>query len=196
MATTFNTSLASNIGSATTSTIINITETNQTGNIVTVNDTEGLAKNMRVIVLGTTIGNLVAGTYYIQSVVSGTEIVFSTSEGGAPFNPGNGAGGEMTGIIEKTVNVLTTPANAKTTVVGLALTNCTPDLQIVKVQLVDNANGNASAYFGYNIIIPQNETLKLVNGGERLVLGPDTTINVISLGDGGLDAVVSFVEIV
>lgn len=196
MATTFNTSLASNIGSPTTSTIVTISETNQTGNIVTVNDTEGLAKGMKIIVLGTTIGNLVADTYYIQSVVSGTEIVLSTTENGAPFNPGNGTGGSMTGIIEKTVNVLTTPANAKTTVVGLALTNCTPDLQIVKVQLVDNANGNASAYFAYNVIIPQNESLKLVNGGERLVLGPDTTINVITQGDGGLDAVVSFVEIV
>ena len=46
------------------------------------------------------------------------------------------------------------------------------------------------------MIIPQNESLKLVNGGERLVLGPDTTINVITQGTGGLDSVVSYVEIV
>ncbi len=194
MATTFNTSLTSNIGS--TGITFTLTATNQTGNIITANDTEGLAVGMEVIVLGTTIGNLIAGTYYIQSVVSGTELVFSTIQGGPPFNPGNGAGGDMTAIVAKTASVLTTPANAKVTVVGLALTNCTPDLQIVKVQLVDNANDNASAYFAYNVIIPENETLKLVNGGERLVLGPDTTINVITQGSGGLDAVVSFVEIV
>ena len=102
----------------------------------------------------------------------------------------------MTGIVSKTASVLTTPVNAKVTVVGLTLTNCTPDFQIVKVQLVDNANNNASAYYAYNMIIPQNESLKLVNGGERLVLGPDTTINVITQGTGGLDSVVSYVEIV
>lgn len=194
MATTFNTSLTANIGSG--GIIFTITDTSQTGNIATVSDTQGLAIGMEVIVLGTTIGNLIAGTYYIQDIVSGTELVFSATLGGPPFNPGNGSGGDMTGIVAKTASVLTTPANAKVTVVGLALTNCTPDLQIIKVQLVDNANDNASAYFAYNMIIPENETLKLVNGGERLVLGPDTTINVITQGDGGLDAVVSFVEIV
>ncbi len=194
MATTFNTSLTSNIGS--TGIVFSITETSQTGNIVTVDSSSGLAVDMEVIVLGTTIGNLIAGTYYIQSITSATEITFSTTQGGPPFNPGNGAGGDMTGIVSKTASVLTTPANAKVTVVGLTLTNCTPDFQIVKVQLVDNANNNASAYYAYNMIIPQNESLKLVNGGERLVLGPDTTINVITQGTGGLDSVVSYVEIV
>lgn len=193
MATTFNTSLTSNIGS--TGIVFSITETSQTGNIVTVDSSSGLAVGMEVIVLGTTIGNLIAGTYYIQSITSNTEISFSTTQGGPPFNPGNGAGGDMTGIVAKTASVLTTPANAKVTVVGLTLTNCTPDFQIVKVQLVDNANNNASAYYAYNMIIPQNESLKLVNG-ERLVLGPDTTINIITEGTGGLDSVVSYVEIV
>ena len=194
MATTFNTSLTSNIGA--TGVIFTITECNQTGNIVTASSTSGLAVGMTLIILGTTIGNLVEGTYYISTVVNGTDITLSTTLGGPPFNCGNGAGGSMTAIVTKTANVLTTPANAKVTVVGLVLTNCTPDLQIVKVQLVDNANGNASAYYAYDVIIPQNESLKLVNGGERLVLGPDTTVNIISAGDGGLDCIVSFAEIV
>ncbi len=123
MATTFNTSLTSNIGS--TGIVFSITETSQTGNIVTVDSSSGLAVGMEVIVLGTTIGNLIAGTYYIQSITSNTEISFSATQGGPPFNPGNGAGGDMTGIVAKTASVLTTPANAKVTVVGLTLTNCT-----------------------------------------------------------------------
>ena len=78
MATTFNTSLTSNIGS--TGIVFSITETSQTGNIVTVDSSSGLAVDMEVIVLGTTIGNLIAGTYYIQSITSATEITFSTTQ--------------------------------------------------------------------------------------------------------------------
>jgi hypothetical protein len=194
MATTFKNALSSNIGA--TGLEITITDTNQVGNIVTVDSTTGLAVGMELIVLGTTIGNLIAGTYYIITVESSTEITISTSLGGPPFNVGTGNGGNMTGIINKTTSLLTSPSNAKITVVGLALVNCTDDLQVVNVQLVDNANSNTSAYYAYKMIIPQNQVLKLVNGGERMVLGTSTTINVYSYGSGGLDAVVSYVEIV
>ena len=194
MATTFKTTLTSNIGA--TGVTFTITDCNQTGNVVTVSSTVGLSVGMSLIVLGSTIGNLIAGNYYILTILSSTTMTLSTTLNGAPFNCGNGSSGDMTAIVAQTANVLTTPTNAKVTVVGLALTNCTSDLQIVKVQLIDNANLNNSAYYAYNVIIPSNESLKLVNGGERLVLGFNTTINVISAGSGGLDCVVSYVEII
>jgi hypothetical protein len=89
---------------------------------------------------------------------------------------------------------LTTNASARTTVIGLSLTNTTPDVVLVSVQLNDTV-ANTTAYYVYNIVVPANTSARVINGGERLVCGPSTNINVFSNQVSSLDLVMSYVEI-
>jgi hypothetical protein len=101
------------------------------------------------------------------------------------------------GTAESTI--LTTGANAKTTVIGLSLSNLTNGIVLASIKLTDPTGNNGSsvtAYFVKEIIIPPNQSLRIVNGGEKLVLGPSTTITMNSNFDNSLDLVMSYVEIV
>jgi hypothetical protein len=97
------------------------------------------------------------------------------------------------GTVETTV--LTTESNAKTTVIGLSLTNLTDSVQLVSIQIVDTVSVT-SAYYIKDAILPPNQSLRVINGGERLVLGPSTEIKVDASTDESLDLVLSYVEIV
>jgi hypothetical protein len=91
--------------------------------------------------------------------------------------------------------VLTTGANAKTTVIGLSLTNLTGSIILASVQISDSETAT-SAYYVKDVLIPPNQSLRLVNGGERLVLGPSTSINIQSNTNNAIDLVLSYVEII
>jgi len=90
--------------------------------------------------------------------------------------------------------VLATSASATTTVLGLSFTNVTSAIVLVSVQLQDTV-ASTSAYFVQNIIVPPNTSVRLINGGERLVLGASTNVKVNSNSDASLDMVLSYVEI-
>lgn len=53
-----------------------------------------------------------------------------------------------------------------------------------------------SAYYINNVIIPPNQSLRVINGGERLVLGGSNTLSIVSNTASSIDAIVSLVEIV
>ena len=97
------------------------------------------------------------------------------------------------GTVETTV--LTTESNAKTTVIGLSLTNLTESIVLVNMRIVDTVAGT-SAYYVKDTILPPNQSLRVINGGERLVLGPSTEIKIEASTDESLDLVLSYVEIV
>ena len=90
--------------------------------------------------------------------------------------------------------VLTTTLGVKTTVVGLSLTNITSTVLLASVKLID-AVQETEAYYVQNVLIPQNQSLRVVTGGERLVLGPNTGVVITSSLDDSIDLVVSLVEI-
>lgn len=90
--------------------------------------------------------------------------------------------------------IITTIGTATTTVVGLSLTNLTESIILASIQLHDTVNA-VSAYFIKDVIVPPNQSLRVVNGGERLVLGPSTELKVSSNTDASLDVVLSYVEI-
>jgi hypothetical protein len=90
--------------------------------------------------------------------------------------------------------VLTTNASAKTTVIGLSMTNTTANVLLASVQLQDTV-ANTSAYFVQNIVLPPNTSARVINGGERLVLGPSTNVIIVSNQDSSVDLVMSYVEI-
>lgn len=90
--------------------------------------------------------------------------------------------------------ILNSNASATTTVVGLSLTNTTSSLIVASVQLQDTVT-STTAYFVQNIVIPPNTSARIINGGERLVLGATTYVMVWSNQITSIDAVLSYVEI-
>lgn len=90
--------------------------------------------------------------------------------------------------------VLSTNPTATTTVIGMSLTNTTAGTIQISVQITDNVV-ESTAYFVRNIIVPSNNSVRLINGGERLVLGPDTELILTSNTEASVDAVISYVEI-
>ena len=98
------------------------------------------------------------------------------------------------GLGETPTTVLTTGPTVKTTLVGLSLTNTTPDIIMASIQLQDTI-ANTSAYYVQNIVIPPNTSARVINGGERLVLGSSTNIVINSNTNSSIDLVLSYVEI-
>jgi hypothetical protein len=90
--------------------------------------------------------------------------------------------------------VLATSASATTTVLGLSFTNTTSSIVLVSVQLQDTV-ATTTAYFVQNVIVPPNTSVRLINGGERLVLGSSTNVIVSGNTASSLDMVLSYVEI-
>jgi hypothetical protein len=66
-------------------------------NTITMNSTSGLLQFAPIVISGTTIGNLTAGTYYIQSIFNSTNIVISQTQYGTPVTQTT-ATGTMTAV--------------------------------------------------------------------------------------------------
>jgi type II secretory pathway component HofQ len=76
----------------------------------------------------------------------------------------------------------------------LSLTNVTSSIIQASVQLQDTV-ASTTAYFVQNVTIPPNVSVRLINGGERLVVGPSTNILLWSNNPSSIDVVLSWVEI-
>ena len=96
--------------------------------------------------------------------------------------------------------VLTTGASSKTAVIGLSLTNLTEVPVQASIQIVDPNGGGAgvetNAYYIKNVVLPPNQSLRVINGGEKLVLGSSTDLKIKSNATASLDLVMSYVEII
>ena len=90
--------------------------------------------------------------------------------------------------------VLTTGASSRTTVIGLSLTNLVDMPVLASIRLEDTVAGT-SAYYIKDVILPPNQSLRVINGGEKLVLGASTNIKIKSTALDSLDLVMSYVEI-
>jgi hypothetical protein len=53
-----------------------------------------------------------------------------------------------------------------------------------------------AVWFMKEVILPPNQSLRAINGGEKLVLSASTAINISSNADNSVDGILSFVEIV
>jgi len=104
------------------------------------------------------------------------------------------------GLGSTDTDVLTTGSTSKTTVIGLSLANLTDSIVLASIKLTDpngaGAGQSVTAYFIKEVIVPPNQSLRVVNGGEKLVLGASTTITISSSIDSSLDLVMSYVEII
>lgn len=101
------------------------------------------------------------------------------------------------GTTEQTL--ITVNANTSTTVLGLSFTNLTGSIVTASVRLTTATSGGTvitSAYFVNNVIVPPNQSLRVLNGGEKLVLTQYMTLYVSCNTDASLDVVASYVNIV
>jgi hypothetical protein len=90
--------------------------------------------------------------------------------------------------------VISVAPTSKVTIVGLSLTNLTDAIVLANLMVTDASN--VTGYYAKNLIIPPNSSARVVNGGEKLMLPANNILEVSSDTVDGLDAVVSYIEIV
>jgi len=182
MTTNFKNALATGIG--TQLTVTSVTPSSPSSGSVTLafasQGTSPFTVGQSITVSGISVSGY-NGTYTVTGCTA-TTVTYANSTTGAA------TGGTITFC------ALVTNASAKTTVIGLSLSNTTPNVILGSVQLADTVAGT-TAYYAYNIVIPANTSARVINGGERLVLGPSTNVMVTSNQAASIDLVMSWVEI-
>ena len=86
---------------------------------------------------------------------------------------------------------------SKATIIGLSLTNLTgnPVLASIRLENTTASPPDDSAYYVKEVLVPPNQSLRVINGGEKLVLASNMIAYVQSNATSSLDVVVSYVEI-
>lgn len=92
------------------------------------------------------------------------------------------------------ITAITTAANARATVIGLSLANISESTVTASITVSDATS--ISAYYIKDVLIPPNSSLRVINGGEKLMLSTSNTLEISCNQDDALDAIVSYVEIV
>lgn len=95
------------------------------------------------------------------------------------------------------VEVISVDTNSRVTVIGMSLTNLTPDIikATIRVENTTATAPNDSAFYIKNVTIQPNQSLRVVNGGEKLVLAGDMKVYVQSDTADSMDFIASYVEI-
>jgi hypothetical protein len=194
MATTFGNALFPSIGPTAT---VTTTATSSTSSGIVLTSIVGLIPGMPITFSGVTAfgGITLNQQYYITAINStNSSVTVSIQSGGSNITTVTGTG-SLTATIVGATTIISSAANARITVVGLTLTNTTPNLVQATVYLIDGTSNNKAASYAYGITIPANQSLKLINGGEKLVLGPSMSVNVTSSIASSIDCVGSYVTI-
>jgi hypothetical protein len=90
--------------------------------------------------------------------------------------------------------VLETAINSRMTVIGFSLANLTDGVILASVELQDDTS--TVGYYAKELIIPPNTSLRVLNGGEKLILTPSNVIYVTANVENSIDVIISYVEIV
>ncbi len=99
------------------------------------------------------------------------------------------------------VEILSVSTNTRSTVIGLSLTNLTGGIVLASIRLEQLASAPpnsvlAEAFYVKDVVLPPNQSLRIVNGGEKLILAGDMKLYVQSNTENALDLVMSYVDIV
>lgn len=102
------------------------------------------------------------------------------------------------GIGTSEVEIIDVSALARATVIGMSLANLTEDPVSVSIRVENTTETapNDSAYFVRNVLVPPNQSLRVINGGEKLVLAGNMKVYVQADVEDSIDLVASYVEIV
>jgi hypothetical protein len=100
----------------------------------------------------------------------------------------------VSGIGTARQQVLESASNGRITIVGFSLANLTDGVILVNVELQDETS--TIGYYAKDLILPPNTSLRVLNGGEKLILAPSNVLYVNSNTDSSVDVIISTVEIV
>lgn len=92
------------------------------------------------------------------------------------------------------ITAVTTGPSARATVIGLSLANLTESSVTASITVSDATS--ISAYYIKDVLIPPNSSLRVINGGEKLMLSTSNSLQISCNEDDALDAIVSYVEII
>lgn len=90
-------------------------------------------------------------------------------------------------------NMITTSSVQKGACVGLSLANLTQNTVRASVLVTDN--NSVKGHFIKDVAIPPNSSLRVINGGEKLLLAPENSVSVVCDTNNGLDVIFSLVVI-
>jgi hypothetical protein len=95
------------------------------------------------------------------------------------------------------LEIIDVETNSRVTVIGLSLTNMTDNPTLASIRVVNTATEpDESAYYIKDVLVPPNQSLRVINGGEKLVLAGDMKVFVQASVANSLDLVASYVEII
>ena len=164
------------------------------------------AGNARVTVIGISLANLTTG-FLIASVTitdpapSGT-FTANTNTTTTPVNTSRilsnvntfnnisvGAALTGTGLPSNTIVESFDPV-AKTITMNNSATAVGTAVTVTFVSTVA-----VTSHYIKDVVLPPNQSLRIINGGERLVLGSSNTLSIVTNTEASCDAIVSLVEI-
>ena len=96
----------------------------------------------------------------------------------------------VTGLGTSDTLLISSDASTTITIMGLSITNTTDTIIQVNVWLID-ASSN-TGYYLKNCIVTPNSSVRVVNGGERLVLTPSNSLHASSNVAASADIIVSY----
>ena len=91
------------------------------------------------------------------------------------------------------IEVFATSPTQRATIIGLSLANLTNSNVLVSITIKDDTS--VTGYYIKDIVIPPNASLKVLNGGEKLILAPSNALNVLCSQTAAVDCILSYVEI-
>jgi hypothetical protein len=96
------------------------------------------------------------------------------------------------------VEVISVPLNSRVTIIGMSLTNLTDDVvkATIRIENTTESSPNDSAYYIKDVMVPANQSLRVINGGEKLILADNMNVHVQSNTADSLDFIASYVEII
>jgi hypothetical protein len=96
------------------------------------------------------------------------------------------------------VEVISVSTTSRVTVIGMSVTNLTGGIVLATVRIENTTatSPNGSAYYMKDVIVPPNQSLRVINGGEKLVLAGDMNVYIQSNVAASLDFIASYVEII
>jgi hypothetical protein len=90
------------------------------------------------------------------------------------------------------IDAFTVQAGRKIIVIGCTMTNKKDTTVLGNVYVKDP--GSVTAYYAKDIILPPNGSARIVNGGEKLVLDENHTLQFSSTFADSVDVIVSYAE--
>ena len=91
------------------------------------------------------------------------------------------------------IEIIATSPSQRATIIGLSLANLTSSNVLGSITIKDDTS--ITGYYIKDIIIPPNSSLKVLNGGEKLILAPSNALSVVSSQTDSVDCILSYVEI-